>query len=74
MRPGELLALHWDDVDLDAGLLRVSRAIVRRGGRVEEIADLLGQANTRVTSAVYRHPIAPTVEAAKEPMDRLFGP
>lgn len=171
LRPGELLALHWDDVDLDTGLLRVSRAIVRRGGRVElgqtktptsrrqlrlpdmavsalrehlirqvaqrqaagecwqncglvfptglgtlldpanlrrsldqlteradlghwhphelrhsaasllsaagvpleEIADLLGHANTRVTSAVYRHQITPTVEAAKEPMDRLFG-
>lgn len=172
LRPGELLALRWDDLDLDAGLLRVSRAIVRRGGRVElgktktptsrrqlllpdlavaalrehrvrqglqrqaageswqdcglvfptglgtlldpanlrrslsqlteraglghwhphelrhsaasllsaagvpleEIADLLGHATTRVTSAVYHHQIGPTVEAAKQPMDRLFGP
>lgn len=26
LRPGELLALHWEDVDLDAGLLTVRRA------------------------------------------------
>jgi integrase len=172
LRPGELLALHWDDVDLDAGLLRVRSAIVRRGGEVEigqtktptsrrqlrlpdiavaallehrgrqeaqrasvgehwqdfglvfptglgtlldpanlrrglnqlteraglghwhphelrhsaasllsaagvpleEVADLLGHASTRVTSAVYRHRTTPTVEAARDPMDRLFGP
>ncbi len=26
LRPGELLALHWDDIDLDTGLLLVRRA------------------------------------------------
>ena len=34
LRAGELLTLHGDDVDLDAGLLRVRSAIVRRGGKV----------------------------------------
>ena len=35
LRPGELLALGWDDVDLDARTLRVRRALVRVGGKVE---------------------------------------
>jgi len=90
--PGELLAFHRDDVDLDVGLLRVRSAIVGPGGRVEigptkaptsrwqlrlpamAVAALLGHASTRVTSAVYRHRTTPTVEAARGPMYRLFGP
>ncbi len=35
LRPGELLGLQWDDVDLDSGLLHVRRAAVRARGRVE---------------------------------------
>jgi integrase len=34
LRPGELPALAWDDVDLDARTLRVERALVRAGGKV----------------------------------------
>jgi len=34
MREGELLGLKWDDVDLERGVLRLSRALVREGGRV----------------------------------------
>lgn len=36
MRRGELLALRWQDVDLDAGLLRVERSLeqTKRGGLV----------------------------------------
>jgi integrase len=171
LRPGELLGLHWDDVDLDRKLLRVRRAVVRIGGSVqlgptktassrrqlrlpgstadalrrhrdqqdrrrwemgeawhdeglvfstgvgtlldpanlrrglrqvtekaglgrwhphelrhsaasllsaagvplEEVADVLGHASTRVTSQTYRHATTPTVEAGAEPMERLFG-
>lgn len=171
LRPGELLALHWSDVDLDNRLLRVGRAVVRAGGRIElgstktplsrrqlrlpevaavalrehrlrqeaqrvalgvhwqehdlvfatgigtlldpanlrrslrqvtersglgrwhphelrhstasllsaagvpleEIADVLGHVNTRVTSSTYRHRTTPTVDAAAAPMDRMFG-
>jgi integrase len=171
LRPGELLGLHWDDVDVDQGLLRVRRAVVRIGGTVqlgplktasshrqlrlpahtaqalrehrarqdarrqqlgegwrdeglvfptgigtlldpanlrrglrqvteeaglgrwhphelrhstasllsaagvplEQVADVLGHANTRVTSQTYRHATTPTVEAGAEPMDRLFA-
>lgn len=170
LRPGELLGLTWEDVDLDQGVLRVSRAVSRVGGSVqlgptktassrrqlrlpvgaldalrqhrsrqlarqelmgerwqdlglvfptsrgtlldpanlrralrtvtekaglgrwhphelrhsaasllsaagvplEEIADVLGHASTRVTSATYRHRTTPTVEAGAGPMERLF--
>ena len=32
MRQGELLALKWDDVDLERGVLRVRRTLTREGG------------------------------------------
>jgi integrase len=35
LRPGELLGLGWDDIDLDQGLLRVSRGVSRAGGTVQ---------------------------------------
>jgi integrase len=35
LRPGELLGMQWQDVDLDQGLLRVSRAVRRVGGAVQ---------------------------------------
>lgn len=171
LRPGELLGLHWDDVDLENELLWVRRALVRVGGMVrlgptktassrrqlrlppataeslrrhrirqdarrsevgegwddfglvfptgigtlqdpanlrrglrqvteraglgrwhphelrhsaasllsaagvplEEVADVLGHASTRVTSQTYRHRTTPTIEAAADPKERLFG-
>jgi integrase len=33
MREGELLGLKWEDVDLDHGVLRLRRALVREGSR-----------------------------------------
>jgi integrase len=33
LRRGELLGLRWEDVDLEHGILRVGRALVREGGR-----------------------------------------
>ena len=170
LRPGELLGLKWEDVDLDQGVVRVSRAVSRVGGTValgptktassrrqlrlpagtedalrqhrtrqqarqevmgehwqdlglvfptgrgtlldpanlrralgtvtekaglghwhphelrhsaasllsaagvplEEVADVLGHASTRVTSATYRHRTTPTVEAAARPMQALL--
>lgn len=35
LRQGELLGLRWQDVDLDAGTLTVTYALVRSGGRYE---------------------------------------
>ena len=61
---------HWHPHELRHSAASLLSAA---GVPLEEIADLLGHATTRVTSAVYRHQIGPTVEAAKEPMDRLFG-
>jgi integrase len=29
MRPGELIALDWEDIDLDAGRVRVERRLYR---------------------------------------------
>jgi integrase len=34
MRQGELLALNWEDVDLNEGVVRVSRTLTRDGGRL----------------------------------------
>ncbi len=34
MREGELLGLKWEDVDLERGVLRLKRALVREGGKV----------------------------------------
>src|SRR5215210_4421381 len=34
MREGELLGLKWEDVDLERGVLRLRRALVREGGKV----------------------------------------
>jgi len=39
------------------------------GVPLEEVADVLGHASTRVTSATYRHRTTPTVEAGARPMD-----
>ena len=43
------------------------------GVALEEVADVLGHASTRVTSATYRHRTTPTVEAGARPMQALFG-
>ncbi len=42
MRQGELLALKWEDVDLNAGVIRVKRTLTRDGGRIS-----LGEPKTR---------------------------
>jgi integrase len=34
MRQGELLALKWEDVDLNEGVIHVRRTLVRSGGRI----------------------------------------
>lgn len=53
LRPGELLALAWDDVDLDVGLLRVRRAVIRVRGKVE-----LGMTKTASSRRELRLPAA----------------
>jgi integrase len=53
LRPGELLGLCWEDVDLDQGLLRVSRAVSRVGGAVQ-----LGPTKTASSRRQLRLPAA----------------
>jgi integrase len=42
LRRGELLGLRWDDANLDRGILRVGRGLVREGGR-----HIVGETKTR---------------------------
>ena len=42
MRQGELLTLKWEDVDLNKGVIRIRRKLVRSGGRIA-----LGEPKTR---------------------------
>lgn len=60
LRPGELLALRWADVDLDNRVLRVRQAVVRVGGRIE-----LGATKTDASRRQLRLP-ATTVAALRE--------
>ena len=62
MRQGEALGLWWDDLDLDAGLLRVRRALQRRhgGGLVfAEPKTAAKQANNPASGATRRCPARP---------------
>ena len=45
-RRGELCALRWTDVDLEAGTIRIARAIVDLPGRVEETSTKTHQERT----------------------------
>jgi integrase len=44
------------------------------GVPIERVADVLGHANIRTTSAIYRHQVTDSVDGAAAPMNRLFGP
>jgi len=60
LRPGELLGLPWDAVDLDAGTLRVRQALNRAGGA----AFVLGEPKTPKSRRTLDMP-APAVEALR---------
>jgi len=42
--------------------------------RIEDIADLVGHAGTRVTEAVYRQQLRPMLLDGAVTMDEIFGP
>ena len=43
------------------------------GVPIEEVADVLGHVpGSRMTAGVYRHPVRPSVSAARDVMDGLF--
>lgn len=61
---------HWHPHELRHSAASILSA---SGVPIEQIADILGHAGTRTTSAVYRHLIEPTVRGAAAPMNELFG-
>jgi integrase len=61
---------HWHPHELRHSAASILSA---SGVPIEQIADILGHAGTRTTSAVYRHLIEPTVRGAAAPMNALFG-
>jgi integrase len=44
-----------------------------QGVRIEDIAELVGHAGTRVTEQVYRHQLRPVLLGGAAAMDRIFG-
>ena len=54
-------------------LLHSAASLLEAAGvPLEEVADVLGHAGTRVTSATFRRKTTPTVEAGARPMDEMF--
>jgi integrase len=67
MRQGELLALKWDDVDLERGVLRVRRTLTREGGFFA-----LGEPKTRKSRRAIRLTAA-AVEALRAHLSRQLA-
>jgi integrase len=64
MRQGELLALKWEDVDLNEGVLRVRRTLARDGGRIS-----LGEPKTKKSRRTV-HLTGAAVEALRNHLER----
>jgi integrase len=64
MRQGELLALKWQDVDLENATLSVRRTLTRSGGRL-----LLGETKTKKSRRIIALTEA-SVQALREHLDR----
>lgn len=47
LRPGEAAALHWRDVDLEAGVVNVTRGLQRDGGKVSVVDNLKTEGSKR---------------------------
>ncbi len=61
---------HWHPHELRHSTVSLLSAA---GVALEDISDMVGHKNTRVTQIVYRHKVSPTVGVGREPMERLFG-
>src|SRR5829696_6582987 len=66
MRQGELLALKWDDVDLERGVLRVRRTLTR-----EDKAFVLGESKTKKSRRTIRLTTS-ALEALRAHLSRQF--
>jgi integrase len=61
---------HWHPHELRHSTVSLLSAA---GVPLEEISDMVGHRNSRVTAVVYRHKVSPTVGVGKAPMERMFG-
>lgn len=61
---------HWHPHELRHSAVSLLSAA---GVPIEEISDVMGHRSARTTGDVYRHAVAPVVNAAVTPMERLFG-
>jgi integrase len=74
MRQGELLALNWEDVDLNEGVVRVSRTLTRDGGRLA-----IGEPKTKRSrrtihlAQIAMRKLKGHLERQQEEMERLGG-
>ncbi|GAA0734600.1 site-specific integrase [Dactylosporangium roseum] len=69
-RKAGLDAAEWTPRELRHSFV----SLLSSGGmRIEDIADLMGHAGTRVTEAVYRHQLRPVILSGAVAMDELFG-
>lgn len=66
MRRGEIVALRWNDADLESGKLRVERSLEQTnpGLDVVTVSRRLGHSSPTVTLAVYAHLFGNTDERA----------
>ncbi len=64
MRQGELLALKWEDVDLNEGVIRIRRTLARSGGRIS-----LGEPKTKGSRRTV-HLTGAAVEALRNHLER----
>jgi len=63
---------HWRPHELRHSMVSI---LSHRGVPLEQITDLAGHSpGSRVTATVYRHRIGPSVDAARDSIDALFGP
>jgi integrase len=72
MREGELLGLRWEDVDLERGILRLRRALVREGGRtvLGDLKTAKSRRGVRLTSAA-AEALRGQLERQMEEMERM---
>ncbi|GAA3304543.1 hypothetical protein GCM10020218_104300 [Dactylosporangium vinaceum] len=63
-------AKQWTPRELRHSFVSIASAL---GLTLEQIADLVGHAGTRVTEAVYRHQLRPVLPSGAEIMNGMFG-
>ncbi len=59
----------WHPTELRHSAVSLLSAV---GVPLEQVADVMGHTAARMTAEVYRHPVTPTVDAAKRPMEQMF--